>query len=176
MIFLKKLLLILLSNMVVTYSYAQTAKDLKAAHNGNLNAIVRVAGDYFRAGDYENALIWIKKGAQRGDAQANMMLSQCYAKGLGVTPNPKMSFSCIEKAMRKGEVDAYYVLANFYDLGFGVVKNPQKASELRKIAKDKKCNRNFRKMNNLPDHAKINMIYDPLQGTGPTSPYYFEIE
>jgi len=68
-----------------------------------------------------------RQGAEAGDAVAQFELGRCYAEGLGVQQDPKLSVMWFLKAAEQGHAVAQKQLAWCYANGLGVKKDPEQA-------------------------------------------------
>lgn len=83
----------------------------------------------------------LKKSAEKGDAQAQFDLGQCYFNGQGADRDLIQAFEWFAKSAGQGHVKAQYALALCYDKGYGTPKNTQKAFEwAQKAAKSGHAN------------------------------------
>jgi TPR repeat protein len=91
-------------------------------------ALGRLYGQRRTPEDDKEALTWIRKAAESGDAEAQYLLAGHYACGEGVERNPKEAAKWYLAAAEKGDVVSQYALAVMYQSGLGVDKNPEKAA------------------------------------------------
>ena len=64
-------------------------------------------GDRFTNGatqDYKEAVKWLTKSAEQGNAYAQMMLGACYMEGNGITKNEKEAVKWFTKSAEQGNV------------------------------------------------------------------------
>ena len=86
--------------------------------------------------DYEKALFWYEKAANKGNAKAQCMLGNIYELGYGVKKNDAKAVEWYNKAAEQGNVYAQCRLGYMYEMGLGVLKDYYKALELyQKAAK-----------------------------------------
>jgi uncharacterized protein len=99
---------------------------------------VRVDAAYgaFQRGFFLTALGLALPRAERGDAAAQTLIAEIYAKGLGVAENLAAASSWYALASRNGDTLATFELALMYQEGRGVPKNRQRAAELFRQAAD----------------------------------------
>ena len=82
-----------------------------------------------------DAFEWIKKAAEKGDADAMFYLARCYFEGEGVTEDKPEAVKWWKKAADQGDADSMFELANCYFNGDGVDgKDVSKAVALYKDA------------------------------------------
>ena len=74
----------------------------------------------YEAQDYAAALPLLEKEAASGDPAAQTKLGLIYAKGLGVTRDPKLARTWFDKAAAQGHAEAEYCVGVTYDFGDGV--------------------------------------------------------
>lgn len=77
--------------------------------------------------DYEKAVKWIRKGAERGDTARQASLGGCYWHGKGVEQDYRKAAIWFTKAAEQGSPEAQFYLGVMYRQGQGVKKDPQKA-------------------------------------------------
>lgn len=80
--------------------------------------------------DYEEAVKWFLKAANKGNAAAQYNLGNCYREGLGVEQDSLESFKWINKAAAQGLPIALNNLGVCYMSGYGVEVDKGKAREL----------------------------------------------
>lgn len=86
----------------------------------------------YQKGDYATAIkIW-KPLAEQGDANVSILLGHIYAKGMGVSPDPKAAFKLFESAAEQGYSEAQYNAGILINLGKVFASN--KTQNNRKIA------------------------------------------
>ena len=78
-------------------------------------------------GNFEEAVTWFRKAAERGDSIAQFNLGVCYGKGQGVEQDAAMAFSWFQKSAEQGLASAQYNLGLYYYQGKGVQKDAAKA-------------------------------------------------
>lgn len=62
--------------------------------------------------DMDEAVKWIRKAAEQGDAQAQYNLGVCYISGDGVVPNKQEAMKWLRKAAKQGHPQAKEILEN----------------------------------------------------------------
>jgi len=113
---------------------------LAKAQAGDAAALVRLgnAYNYGRHGakqDYAQALIWYRKGAERGDADSEFQLGGLYHFGHGVPQDDAQGFAWIMKAAEQGHIDAEFFISVSFAQGWGVTSDAaQSVVWLRKAA------------------------------------------
>ena len=81
-------------------------------------------GTYYRIrGNYKQAFYWLKKPAEQGNAEAQMLLGSKYYLGEGVSKNYKQAFYWLRKSAEQGNAEAQRSLGIMYYLGQGVLQN-----------------------------------------------------
>jgi len=90
----------------------------------------------FQRGYYLTALDLALPRAQNGDAHAQTLIGEIYAKGLGVPLNMQSAANWYQMASEKGDPLATFELAMLYQDGSGVPKDRKRAAELFKTAAD----------------------------------------
>ena len=96
-------------------------------------ATVDEAYGAFQRGYYLTALDLALPRAEKGDAAAQTLIAEIYAKGLGVAAEPRHAPpSWYALASKNGDTLATFELALMYQDGRGVPKNRQRAAELFK--------------------------------------------
>lgn len=105
----------------------------KAANAGYVVAQNRL-GDWYYYGDgddsepnYEKAVEWYRKAAEKNDSIALCRLGICYLEGKGVKKDEKKAVEYFEKAAQSGYSEAQYQLGVCYEKGKGVNEDKKKA-------------------------------------------------
>lgn len=100
----------------------------------------RAPADYafgaFQRGYFLTALEFALPRAEQGDAAAQTLIAEIYAKGLGVAQNDQRAAGWYQLASNNGDHLATFELALFYQNGIGVPKNRARAAELFRQAAD----------------------------------------
>ena len=104
----------------------------KAAANGSTEALVAVGQAYAEGNgvpmDLEKGIAYMRRGAEAGDAAAQLTLGGCYAYGdYGVKVDTAEGFKWFSMAYSNGNQQAYIHLSNAYAYGLGVKRNVFKA-------------------------------------------------
>lgn len=81
--------------------------------------------------DLPKAIECFQVSSDKGCLRAQMILSECYLKGDGVTQSFTKGLELLQGVADKGEMEAQYMLSNWYEKGvMGVSKDSKKANEL----------------------------------------------
>lgn len=91
----------------------------------------------FQRGYFLTALSLALPRAERGDAAAQTLIAEIYAKGLGVAQNLARASGWYALASENGDPIATFELALMYQEGRGVPKNRSRAAELFKQAAER---------------------------------------
>ncbi|KAI8891444.1 HCP-like protein [Backusella circina FSU 941] len=78
---------------------------------------------------FENALVWLKKAANKNDAFSQRELGKIYLTGKGLTADYAMAVELLSKAAQKKDPEAIAFLGNCYQQGTGVEKDSNLAIE-----------------------------------------------
>jgi len=65
-------------------------------------------------GNYDEAVVYLKKAAEQGDSQAQCFLGLCYRNGNGIEKNDSIGVEWYKKAAAQGDSVAQYNLSNYY--------------------------------------------------------------
>ena len=84
----------------------------------------------YNIGRYGAVLAAMRPQAERGDAEAQVMLGRCYENGLGVSRNAATAASWYQKAAQQGNTVAQTLLAYCYQTGDGVPQSMERAVQL----------------------------------------------
>lgn len=84
----------------------------------------------FQRGYFLTALEFALPRAEQGDAAAQTLIAEIYAKGLGVAQNDQRAASWYQLASNNGNMLATFELALLYQEGVGVPKNRARAADL----------------------------------------------
>jgi len=79
--------------------------------------------------DYNKAVHWFRKAADKGFAKAQNWLGRCYQEGWGVSKNDSEAVKCFRKAADQGDASGQYNLGYCYEHGNGVEQSYSKAVE-----------------------------------------------
>ena len=88
----------------------------------------------FRRGDHARAAIGFRNHAARGDAQAQLILGDMYAKGEGVPEDDTEAVRWYRLAAEQGDVSAQLSLGFMYDKGEGVAEDDAEAMRWFRLA------------------------------------------
>lgn len=104
------------------------------AEGGGMEA-EKILGDMYYWGwgsaiqqDYAQAILWYKRAATRGQAEAKYNLGVMYEQGLGTTVDYSMAARWYLSSARDGHRDAQYNIANMYSKGAGMRQDDVAAS------------------------------------------------
>jgi uncharacterized protein len=103
---------------------------LQKAKNGDPNASFRLGLLYSQEGrlnDQAAALFWFMEAAERGNANAQLLLALAYLNAAGVKKNNLAAAFWCQKAAWSGNMDAQLLFSLLYQNGEGVKKNPHLA-------------------------------------------------
>lgn len=84
--------------------------------------------------DYQKALTWYDKAANKGITEAWLQMGYLHENGLGTVKDNKKAMQCFITAANKGETSANYHIAQMYEKGLGVAPNNTKAFHYYKKA------------------------------------------
>jgi len=107
-----------------------------AAERGHLRAMSKLGSDLLRAGEGEEAVLWLQKAGARGDANALCNLGYAYEIGRGVEQSDQDAVRCYLRASALGNAQATANLGECYAEGRGVAKDESEATALLKVAAD----------------------------------------
>jgi TPR repeat protein len=113
---MQKLTLTVLSFILVTISFAQTAEELNQKSK-NLLGI----------GDLKNAVPLIKQAAEMGNPEAEYNFGICYQQGIEVAMSDSIANLWFLKAAMHGSKNGQFKVAYSYALGRGLPKNDKQA-------------------------------------------------
>jgi uncharacterized protein len=91
----------------------------------------------FRMGDYVRTEQLARPLAEKGDARAQFLLGQLYAKGLGLAQNPYEAARWYRKAAEQGEAMSQAALGQSYEYGRGVSRNYAEAARWYRMGADR---------------------------------------
>lgn len=84
----------------------------------------------------KKAVFWLERAATVDDHPAQIMASEFYEKGIGVTANAQRSAWFAMFAARSGDANSQYRYAHFLETGYGVPADPQEARAWYRKAAD----------------------------------------
>ena len=87
----------------------------KAASQGFVDGIFNLALYYEAKEEYEEAIKWFQRGAEKGDAGSQYNLGNMYHKGIGIEQDIDIAIQWLQKAAEQGMLDAAFNLALCYD-------------------------------------------------------------
>lgn len=111
------------------------------AENGNAHAL-KLMGDFFFKGfagheqDYEQAIIYYKRAADSGLADAQAQLGYIYMNGCGVEADYEQAMEWNNRAAMQGNAQGQAQIGYLYQMGLGVTKSNDEASRWYKKAAD----------------------------------------
>lgn len=89
---------------------------------------------YYHKGNYQEAIKWYTKAAEKGYTVAQSELGFIYLNGEGVPVNKAEAVKWLKLAGEKGETMAQYTLGCLYKKGDGVYKSESEANKWFKLA------------------------------------------
>jgi uncharacterized protein len=113
---MQRITLTILSFLLVTISFAQTAEELNQKSK-NLLGI----------GDFKNAVPLVKQAAEMGNPEAEYNFGICYQQGIEVTMSDSIANVWFLKAAMHGSKNGQFKVAYSYALGRGLPKNDKQA-------------------------------------------------
>ena len=135
--------------------------------------------------DDKKAFECFYKGAVRGDSLSQNFLADCYANGIGTTPDPEEAFFWMKESADLNCLFAIMDLGNYYYYGIGVEKNLEKAFEYNLKAADYDSECTARAKNNVafsylngqgvdPDPEKAKLYFQLAINSGCQGKYYLD--
>ncbi len=106
---------------------------LEYAQKGSTEAMAALGTYYMHTKEYTEAFEWLKKGAQKGNADAQFKLGCLYSVGKGVDKNDELALKWIKKSAQNNHKNAQKVLKEYYE------SNPK---DEKKVLKSKSKNDN----------------------------------
>ncbi len=88
----------------------------------------------YQAGDYAQAFLMFKAGAERGDRVAQYDLAMLYWRGEGVPRDRVQALKWLQQAAAARLSSAQFVLAQVYESGDGLPRDMQQATRLFEAA------------------------------------------
>ena len=104
-------------------------------NNVQENKNLKIADSYYDSEDYDNAVIWYRKAAESGNAEAQYKLGFCYERGYSVEHDYSKAVKWYLKAAENENAEAQYSLGWYFENGivgqdeYEAVKWYQKAAE-----------------------------------------------
>ena len=111
----------------VSVSAADMATLTRQAQNGDTEAQVDLAYEYYSQGNHAKAFEWNTKAANQGYAGAQYNLGLMYHKGHGVRQDYQKAVEWYTKAANQGIAEAQFNLGLMYYNGEGVRQNKSTA-------------------------------------------------
>ncbi len=111
------------------------AEQVSSSVFGSQEQVDNAYGAY-QMGYFLTALELALPRAEQGDAAAQTLIAEIYAKGLGVGQNAERAAGWYQLASRNGDHLATFELGMLYQDGVGVPRNRERAAELFKSAAD----------------------------------------
>ena len=121
--------LLSVSAMAADMATADMATLTRQAQNGDTEAQVDLAYEYYEQGNHAKAFEWYTKAAHQGDAVAQFNMGVMYEFGKGVHQDDQKAVEWYTKAAQQGYAVAQFNLGVMYDNGYGVHQDDQKAVE-----------------------------------------------
>lgn len=117
--------------MGVLLSVSAMAADMatltRQAQNGDADAQLDLAYEYYDQGNDAKAFEWFTKAAGQGHAEAQFNLGLMYEQGYGVRQDYQKAVEWYTKAAHQGVAQAQYNLGFKYYYGHGVRQNKSTA-------------------------------------------------
>lgn len=123
----------------VTRNYKKAMRHfLKASELGSTDADSWIAVLYLKniGPDYEKAIEWANKAAEKGNAQGMLLLGWMYDKRQGIKQDDTKALQYYLQAAEKNNISAQFNAGVFYYTGSGCEQDYQKAFEWFKKAAD----------------------------------------
>ena len=95
-------------------------KSVGSTLTGDAASYYEAGNAVFNAGDYAAAVIWYRRAAELGHAEAQSALGDCYFYGFGVEQDYATAVAWCRKAAEQGLAVAQTSLGYCYDYGLGV--------------------------------------------------------
>ena len=83
--------------------------------------------DFYSKKDYTQAVVWYRKAAEQGNADAQYSLGYCYRNGYGVSQDNNQAVYWYRKAAEQGNAYAQYYLGVCYYNGYGISQDNNQA-------------------------------------------------
>lgn len=106
----------------------------QAASKNYSPAMVELGDEYFKQGQYQQAIQWFDKAASQNNAEAYLHLAHAYLQEKTPIYDPKSGFLWTLKAAQAGLVEAKNDLADLYQKGIGVASDPNLAKQWKEQA------------------------------------------
>ena len=102
-------------------------EDLIGAIKGDAEAQCGLGWHYYFDDDFNTAVKWYRKAAEKGNSRAQVCLGKCYKKGEGVSQDFTEAFKWFSLAAEQDNDDAQVCLGDCYLNGEGVTQDYEKA-------------------------------------------------
>ncbi|TAN46150.1 MAG: sel1 repeat family protein [Rhodospirillales bacterium] len=102
----------------------------KYAQSGDAESQFLLGLQHFNAKSYDNALNWLTRASDSGNAKAKNVLGNMFNAGMGVSQDKAKAISFWQEAADKGIYAAQYNLGQVYFRGDGTAQNFPKALEM----------------------------------------------
>ena len=116
----------------------------KKADLGDIDAIIEKASRLYAnpeatEKDYEDAVKYFKKAAQKGNAEGQYHLGFAYLQGLGIEANPQKAYEYFVLSAEQNYIEAEFCAGYMCELGIGTGEDPnyEKAAEFYRKAAEK---------------------------------------
>ena len=116
-----------LINVIVCYKEHNVQLQLDSRELLSPNEQLQQGRKYFADKNFDEALKWIQKAAEQGDATAQYQLGLCYDNGKGVKADAEKAVYWWKKAAEQGNARAQVLLGVCYFAGKGVKADAEKA-------------------------------------------------
>ena len=134
---------------------------LKAAAKGSLKAMEQLSNLYlFEKKEYEKALFWSQKAADKGSARAEANLGAIYLNGYGASRDYAKAKRLLKSSSARGDMKAPRYLGEIYEQGLGVKQDYKKAAEFYALGA---------KRDDLTSQYRLGKLYE--QGLGVAQSY-----
>ena len=101
----------------------------QAADHGYHGAMERLAQSYIDKGKYLQALNWLEKGAEQGNANSQLMLGHAYIEGAWIPRDLKLSARFYKQAADQNDGYGLYFYAKCLEMGWGCIQSQQLAHD-----------------------------------------------
>ena len=116
-----------LINVIVCYKEHNVQLQLDSRELLSPNEQLQQGRKYFADKNFDEALKWIQKAAEQGEATAQGILGLCYDEGKGVKADAEKAVYWWKKAAEQGDAKARRLLGFCYFAGKGVKADAEKA-------------------------------------------------
>jgi len=101
---------------VLSLGFPLNCRSQSPSENSNLEAGKRA----YQQGDYGDALKQLTPLAQKGNAEAQVVLGTMYLKGQGVAKDPSQALKWYTSSAEQGNADGQFYIGSMYLMGAGV--------------------------------------------------------